>query len=368
MLPYKLSGLQLQNPILTADAALLASLSSFASLTRAILRLPPLEQGVVDLTTMIDGADELVRRYNEASGAQYDAHQFPLGRSQKELSEPILEREYDAFLSSLSNQDRARVLSNSHLLASAHLLAVPNPHFGTKISSRNFQKIIQFRLGVVTGSQQCAFCGEENDRNGTHQTTCAKSGLAHMRHNMVRNAILLVLKTASVSTEKETPGLVPGTNQRPGDIVVHDFTTAGPTPCDVTIVSPTCSHHLPLGIQGRGLVANQADDNKRKKYRNVRIYPLGLESHGYPSRGTKWFLHRVADRMLELEEELGLDKLTVMSQRLYIYQKVMVALQVANARMIILCGDPRLAQRERDNPSVHAPLVDLTFAEWQGVR
>jgi hypothetical protein len=362
-LPYKLGGLQLQNTLLTADAALLGSLSSFGSLTLQLLRLPINANDGINLLLLHPEARDLVDRYNTQSGSTHDFSAFPTGLSQKDLAEPINERECESFLLTLSQESRARVLSSSGLAASAIYFAVPNHFFGTKVSPQFFEQIIQLRLGVVTAvSPRCSYCGELNDSNGVHQTTCQRSGLLGQRHNNVRNAFGTLLHTAGIMFDYETRHLIPGSDARPGDLVIHDFTEAGQVPFDVTVVSPTCPTNLANG-QVKAKMANQADDDKRNKYKGTNVQPLSFESHGCPSRHSRWFINRIAERLAELNADLRLDELAIMTQRLYIYQRISIALQVGNARMLILCGNRLAARQDNNRPNELAPLVDFTFVE-----
>ena len=67
-LPYKFGGLQLQDPLLTADAAYLGSLSSFGSLTFEILGLAQGQNDGINLLRIAPDAEAIVARYNAASG------------------------------------------------------------------------------------------------------------------------------------------------------------------------------------------------------------------------------------------------------------------------------------------------------------
>jgi hypothetical protein len=363
-LPYKFGGLQLQDPLLTADAAYLGSLSSFGALTLEILGIDRRAGDGIDLTRIAPDVGPIVDAYNAASGMNYDAHAFPTGLSQKDLAEPIHERESTSFLNTLSRESRARVLSSSGLIASALYFAVPNHFFGTKVPSHQFEAIVQFRLGnVISPSPTCSFCGAINDLNGIHQTTCQTAQLYTQRHNLVVRAFGTVLTTAGLQIAYETTGLMPGNNRRPGDIVVENFTAPGHVPFDVTVISPTCPTHVDRG-QIHGAVANQGDDDKRRDYPGIRINPPSFESHGQPSRGSRWFIHRIADRIAELCADLRIDELAVLTQRLYIAQRINIALQIGNARMLLLCGSHHAARRHQERQTDDlAPLVDFTNAE-----
>ena len=358
-LPYKLSGLQLQDPVLTADAAYLGSLSSFGNLTLQMLGRAPGPADGIDLLQLDPIAGIIVANYNDAAGTDYDVRAFPTGLSQKDLAEPLHQREYDSLIQTLSPESKARVLSCSSLVSQAIYTAVPSPFFGTKVPTHAFEKIVQFTLGNVVGNPKCSYCGQDNDANGIHQTTCPRSGLAHQRHDNVKNAFSAILKTAGLFVEHEVSGMIAGSNRRPGDIVVHNFTEAGAVPFDVTIVSPTCPTNIVKG-QVHGDVANWADDQKRRSYVGTRVNPLSFESHGCPSRGSRWFMHRIAERMTDVNFDLRLDELAELTQRLYIAQRISVAIQIGNARMLLLCGN-RLAARqdERYQPDELAPMVDL---------
>ena len=63
--------------------------------------------------------------------------------------------------------------------------------------------------------------------------------------------------------------------------------------------------------------------------------------------------------MTEMSADLRLDELAILTQALYIAQKINIALQVGNARMLLACGN-RLAARQEDRAHDQlAPMVDL---------
>ena len=118
----------------------------------------------------------------------------------------------------------------------------------------------------------------------------------------------------------------------------------------------------------QGELANWADDSKRTSYIGTKVNPLSFESHGQPSRGSRWFMHRLADRMTEMSADLRLDELAIMTQRLYIAQRISIALQIGNARMLQLCGSHHAArQADRHQPDELAPMVDLRNVERRAI-
>ena len=76
----------------------------------------------------------------------------------------------------------------------------------------------------------------------------------------------------------------------------------------------------------------------------------------------------IAEHLTDLNFDLRLDELAVLTQRLYIAQKISVAIQIGNARMLLLCGNRFAArQDERHRPDELAPLVDLTYVSRSAI-
>jgi len=75
-------------------------------------------------------------------------------------------------------------------------------------------------------------------------------------------------------------------------------------------------------------------------------------------------MHRLADRMTELNVDLRLDRLAVMTQRLYIAQRINIALQMGNAKMLLLCGSHHAANQASDRHTDElGPMVDMRNVE-----
>ena len=71
------------------------------------------------------------------------------------------------------------------------------------------------------------------------------------------------LKFAGVEVRKETPGLVPNSNARPGDIYVPDFEGPGTHLCiDFVVASPFCDNNLRSSIVTPGGLTRAAEDGK----------------------------------------------------------------------------------------------------------
>ena len=80
------------------------------------------------------------------------------------------------------------------------------------------------------------------------------------RHNAVRDVFHAAAQSAALAPSKETPGLVPGSQSRPGDFFIPCWSLGRPTAFDVLVISPlqdltiaeaalSPGHALHVGVQ-----------------------------------------------------------------------------------------------------------------------
>ena len=95
---------------------------------------------------------------------------------------------------------------------------------------------------------------------------CGGNGDRIARHNAIRDVIFAAAQSAALAPSKETPGLVPGSQARPGDIFLPCWSLGRPTAFDVHVISPlqeltiaqaaqTPGHALQVGVK-RKLTSN----------------------------------------------------------------------------------------------------------------
>ena len=100
----------------------------------------------------------------------------------------------------------------------------------------------------------------------TTRSAAGGNGDRITRHNAVRDVIHAAAQSAALAPSKETPGLVPGSQARPGDFFLPCWSLGRPTAFDVLVISPlqeltiagaaqTPGHALQVGVQ-RKLASN----------------------------------------------------------------------------------------------------------------
>ena len=77
-----------------------------------------------------------------------------------------------------------------------------------------------------------------DDPFGDHQVGCGGNGDRIAWHNTLRNIIYAAAQSAALVPFRETPGLVPGSQARPGDIFLPCWSFGRPSAFDVLVISP----------------------------------------------------------------------------------------------------------------------------------
>ena len=114
---------------------------------------------------------------------------------------------------------------------------VPSTILGLHLHDREFRCCLRYWLGVPlhSSSYPCPEC--RLDAYGDHQVGCGGNGDRIARHNAVRDVIHAAAQSAALAPSKETPGLVPGSQARPGDIFIPCWSLGHPTAFDVLVIS-----------------------------------------------------------------------------------------------------------------------------------
>ena len=212
-----------------------------------------------------------------------------LKNPQAMLSEFLIEKTYNVYLSNLNERDTARIKSCSMKHSGDFLLALPNPAFGLKMIPFEFSKAIRLRLGlsVFAQSKTCPKCKTcVLDVFGQHAQNCKYGGAPTLRHNKIRDLIFRKCQASLLAPRKEVRDLLDNTNEKPADVYIPSWLEDRPAAIDVTITNP-----LNMDIVGRS--ANQAGAaaavrraQKIAKYqeacaiKNITFIPFAMETFG----------------------------------------------------------------------------------------
>ena len=118
---------------------------------------------------------------------------------------------------------------------------------------------------------RCPFCREQMDEYGAHVLACGKAGvLDNDVHNLVRDHLYAVCGEAGFRPGKETPGLVPGSRQRPADVLLPAGHGLGgsanatiPACLDCCGVRSECATYMASGLT-QGMAAAHRTKAERK--------------------------------------------------------------------------------------------------------
>ena len=93
-------------------------------------------------------------------------------------------------------------------------------------------------MNIYQREGQCPACSHNSDTLGDHALCCGTGGERIARHNRLRDALYHTAVSAVLGPRKEEKNLLPGGNQRPGDIFIPGWSGGRDTALDVTVVCP----------------------------------------------------------------------------------------------------------------------------------
>ena len=217
-LPVAMGGLGLRAAGDHASVAHATSLLSSHSMILKLLKrseednLPNLPQPLLD---------DISARQGEAV-----ATEGLIGVSQKAASVKVDLLNQSLLLNQLQEgnaRDLARLSSLGLKYAGSWLSVVPSPALGLHLRPAEFVPIVRYRLGinVYTSEGNCPTCGQHSDKTGDHALACVRSSDRIARHDLLRDLIYEAASSASLAPVKEEKHLLPGSQARPGDVMIR---------------------------------------------------------------------------------------------------------------------------------------------------
>jgi hypothetical protein len=214
-------------------------------------------------------------------------------KSQREVSALIdSEAATRLFRDTEETRDRARLNCVAREGAGDWLTALPSKALGLHLRSGEFILAARFRLGLPVFRQagECPMprCTAHSDMFGFHAIVCATGSLRIAKHNHLRDAIFDAAQQAHLGPLKEPDGLLPGSDDRPGDIVLPFWDNGRDVCLDVCVVSPQQVALVQQAArEGGGDVAvKHAFKAKMRKYEDrcaaegLSFLPLAVDSYG----------------------------------------------------------------------------------------
>ena len=255
-LPCSRGGLNLRSAVRHSPAAFLASIAESRALVHQILGSPPASSPHI-----APAVSSLATEAARPGWRCLDDIDVPL--RQKCLSQVVDETCFHQLLDSApACRSQALALSSSLPHAGDWLNVVPSTTLGLHLHDREFRCCLRYWLGVPFHSSPypCLECHLTADPYGDHQVGCGGNGDRIARHNAVRDVFHAAAQSAALAPSKETPGLVPGSQSRPGDFFIPCWSLGRPTAFDVLVISPlqdltiaeaalSLGHALHVGVQ-----------------------------------------------------------------------------------------------------------------------
>ena len=279
VLPISMGGVGLRQAKQHGSAAYLASVGDAASLVQDI-RLQLLEQGVVEEQEEREGG--LARALADLNSLL----QEPLTKTeacamkQRALS-GLIDKEAAERLhnGAVSERDKARLNCVARDGSGDWLTALPSKALGLHLRKSEFILAARYRLGLPIflqeGNCPMANCQGFGDKYGDHSISCAINGERIAKHNHVRDAIYAAAAQAALGPRKEPAGLLPGSDDRPADVLLPYWTNGKDAALDISIVNP-----LQQALVGQ--VAREGDSGVQHSFNlKVRKYSERCEAEGF---------------------------------------------------------------------------------------
>ena len=187
-----------------------------------------------------------------------------------------------------SVRDRARLGALSLPHAGDFLFTIPSPVLGLPMRSDEFRLTVCYRLGipVFDAAAPCPACHRESDRYGDHAILCGTDGERIARHNHLRDALYSTAAAAALGPLREERALLPGSDKRPADVYLPNWSGGRDTALDVTVVNPLRNDYIEREAESPGYASDQASKRKMGQVgqacerEGLVFIPLAVETFG----------------------------------------------------------------------------------------
>ena len=183
----------------------------------------------------------------------------------------------------------------------AWLHALPSSALGTLLDPDCLRIAVALRVGARICEPHKCRCGKMIDSLGHHPLSCRYSAGRHPRHASLNDIVKRALTTAGIPCNLEPPGLDRGDGRRPDGMTVFAYRNGMPLVWDATCVDTFAATHVVHCAVNPAHAANQAEQAKIEKYRNLTdrylFQPISVETTGVFGAQTKTFLKDLGRKM-----------------------------------------------------------------------
>jgi hypothetical protein len=281
-LPTGSGGLGLRRAAAHGAAAYLTSLGASGSLLQEI-RGPEVEEEAPD-------TEEATRSLNDQLGDPLTYEEVRT-QSQQAVSKLIdAEAASRLHLATTVVRDRARLNCVARDGAGDWLTALPSKQLGLHLRSGEFIFAVKHRLGLPVfreaGECPAQRCEAVSDVHGDHAISCAIGGERISKHNHVRDALFQAAQQAQLGPLKEPDGLLPGSDDRPADVLLPHWSNGRDVALDCTVVNATQATLVHRVAEDGSNAVRHAHEAKVRKYgdrcatEGIEFVPLAVDSFG----------------------------------------------------------------------------------------
>ena len=211
--------------------------------------------------------------------------------TQRKLSTLVDEESHSRLLQATTvPRELARLKCVAREGAGDWLNALPSKPLGLHLRRTEFITAIRYRLGLpvfrVQGECPMPACHVVNDIMGDHAISCAVGGERISKHNHVRDAIFKAAVEAGLGPVREPDGLLPGSDDRPADVLIPIWTEGRDTALDITVVNPLQQALVEKSSEEGDIAVEQAHKTKLRKYEErcnaeaITFLPLAVDTFG----------------------------------------------------------------------------------------
>ena len=231
-----------------------------------------------------------------AAGEEITLADLLCGTSQKILSHKIDQARLQNLKEIVSESPReaARINALCSPYSRGFLNVYPNRRAGWFMRSEQFSAIIKYQLGepVYDSDYTCPACNQKAGKNADHAMHCGYGPERIQRHDNIREFLMRLSSEAGLSPVREPRFLVPGSDRRPGDVMLGAFTDQGhgqgyqDALVDVVISSTVRGDIIAKNAEAAGAAAALAAERKLQRMgeqvarQGMILLPFSLESMG----------------------------------------------------------------------------------------
>ena len=283
-LPVSLGGLGLRSAVDHAPAAYSCSVIASQDLKEVILNKSA-EECPLDLS------DDLLHHLSQLTGEEMSLISLR-SQPQKTVSLKIDLQNHQQLSNEIKEQGVSRDIARLGSLGLRHagdwLNVVPSPSLGLQMRPTEFIISVKYRLGcdVFLSEGKCTACPNQSDVKGDHAISCGYEGERIARHDHLRNALYASCVQACLGPSREDRALIPGSNNKPADLLIPNWTGGKDTAIDLTVVNPLQATLVERAAEDPGFALSHRYNDKMNKHGDacagvgIVFIPMPVETMG----------------------------------------------------------------------------------------